>query len=188
MPPASGEELTFYNGKSFAEAPTISDVAAHGIFTRAVIADIPALRGTDWVEAGSPVEADEIDEALAAVQVESGDALALYMGRDRFEDQSEDPGAELAGLLTSNSPCPGVRRASEHGSPTGTSRFSHGISSTFLAEVSPPGACTVCSGRSAFCSSTAATSPARRESGGQRQGRRRRSSSCHLPRTAPVAW
>jgi hypothetical protein len=61
--------------------------ARHGIVTRAVLVDIPAVRGTEWVAADYPVTGAEIDAALAATSThfQAGDALLLYMGRDRFE-------------------------------------------------------------------------------------------------------
>lgn len=61
--------------------------AQHGIATRGVLVDIPAVRGTDWVTPEEPVTGDEIDAGLVAagVSFEPGDALLLYMGRDRFE-------------------------------------------------------------------------------------------------------
>ncbi|BCY09725.1 cyclase family protein [Actinoplanes sp. L3-i22] len=63
---------------------TIVNWAQHGIATRAVLLDIPAARGTDWVTADQPVTADDLDAALT-VPLEPGDALLIYQGRDRFE-------------------------------------------------------------------------------------------------------
>jgi kynurenine formamidase len=58
-----------------------------GITTRGVLVDVPAFRGTDHVEPGAPVTADELDAIVAAqgVAVEPGDALVVYSGRDRWE-------------------------------------------------------------------------------------------------------
>jgi kynurenine formamidase len=66
---------------------SVMHLARHGLFTRGVLVDIPAVRGTDWVAADAPVTGDDIDAALAATGTtfEPGDALLLYMGRDRFE-------------------------------------------------------------------------------------------------------
>lgn len=73
--------------------------AQHGIATRAVLLDIPAVRGTDWVTEESPVTARDLDAALAASGVDllPGDALLIYQGRDRFEaaGHSYKPGAVL---------------------------------------------------------------------------------------------
>jgi kynurenine formamidase len=67
--------------------PSVGDLARHGLVTRGVLVDIPAVRGTPWVDADDPVDGDDIDRALAATATtfERGDALLLYMGRDRFE-------------------------------------------------------------------------------------------------------
>lgn len=59
--------------------------AATGISTRAAVLDITALRGSAWVD--SAVEAGELDAAAAAagLDVQPGDAVLIYMGRDAFE-------------------------------------------------------------------------------------------------------
>jgi kynurenine formamidase len=69
------------------DGPSVDHLARHGLFTRGVLADIPALRGTPWVSPDEPVTGDDIDRALATggVTFEPGDALLLYMGRDRWE-------------------------------------------------------------------------------------------------------
>lgn len=67
------------------EPPSIVDLAEMCVFTRAVFADIPAVRGTPWVTVDAPVTAEDIDAALDGLQVLPGDALILYMGRDRWE-------------------------------------------------------------------------------------------------------
>lgn len=74
-------------------AHSVADFAEFGVFTRAVFADIPAARGTDWVDAGEPVTGTELDEAVARAGVvfEPGDALLVYMGRDRFETCNPPP-------------------------------------------------------------------------------------------------
>lgn len=66
---------------------TMVNWAQHGIATRAVVLDITAVRGTEWVTAEEPVTAEELDAALAATGVafEPGDALVIYQGRDRYE-------------------------------------------------------------------------------------------------------
>jgi len=61
--------------------------ARSGLVTRALCVDIPAFRGVDYVAIDQPVTGDEIGACLTSSQthVEPGDALLLYMGRDRFE-------------------------------------------------------------------------------------------------------
>jgi kynurenine formamidase len=84
----------FYDGRMYndrpaglvrasgAEANTI-EVFRDGIATRGVLVDIPALRGTAFVEPSSPVVPDELDAALRVqdVDVREGDALFVYVGR-----------------------------------------------------------------------------------------------------------
>jgi kynurenine formamidase len=61
--------------------------SGEGIITRAILADITALRGEPWVTAERPVSAAEVEQCLheANQHVLPGDALLLYMGRDRYE-------------------------------------------------------------------------------------------------------
>jgi kynurenine formamidase len=70
-----------------ADGPSVANLADHGLVTRGVLIDLPALRGTEWVDPDAPVTADDLDAGLlrAGVRFEPGDALLLYMGRDRFE-------------------------------------------------------------------------------------------------------
>jgi kynurenine formamidase len=69
------------------DSPSIVDLAGHKLFTRGVLVDVPAVRGTEWVDPRSAVTADDIEAALRSAQVTftPGDALLLYMGRDRWE-------------------------------------------------------------------------------------------------------
>jgi kynurenine formamidase len=71
------------------DGPSVEDLAEHGLFTRGVFVDVPKVRATEWVDAEAPVEATDIETALqqAGVTFERGDALLLYMGRDRYEEQ-----------------------------------------------------------------------------------------------------
>lgn len=85
-----GRHGTWYGGWAIDDprGPSLADLADAGIVTRAVFADVPAVRGTAWVDPASPVTGDDIDAALAAAGVafEPGDALLLRMGRDAWED------------------------------------------------------------------------------------------------------
>jgi kynurenine formamidase len=82
---------TFYGGRDAGEpGSSLSDLADHGLFTRGVLADIPATRGTAWVDADIPVTGEEIERSLGGTRFEAGDALLLYMGRDRFESAGHD--------------------------------------------------------------------------------------------------
>jgi kynurenine formamidase len=75
-----------YGGRSLSDDRLdITALAGPGIFTRGLFADIPAARGSAWVDADQPVTGEDIDRALGSVEFIAGDALLLYMGRDRFE-------------------------------------------------------------------------------------------------------
>jgi kynurenine formamidase len=66
---------------------TIVDLANHGLVTRGVVVDVPGARGEPWVDPDRPVTGDDIERSLAlgGTTFEVGDALLLYMGRDRYE-------------------------------------------------------------------------------------------------------
>jgi kynurenine formamidase len=78
---------TFYGDRTMGdpELTSMADLATHGLMTRAVIVDIPGTRRQPWVSPDEPVTADDLDRALGGTRFQSGDALLLYMGRDRFE-------------------------------------------------------------------------------------------------------
>lgn len=84
-----GLDRTWYGDWSVDDTsgPSVVDFAGAGLVTRGVLADIPAVRGTDWVSPDEPVTDEDIELALkaAGVTFEPGDALLLYMGRDRYE-------------------------------------------------------------------------------------------------------
>jgi len=85
---------TWYGGFAVddPDAPNVKDLAEHGLFTRGILLDIPRLRGSEWADPERPVGADDFDGALeaAGVDFESGDALIVYMGRDRWERSGKD--------------------------------------------------------------------------------------------------
>jgi kynurenine formamidase len=84
-----GLDGTWYGGHAYDDpaAPSIAELAEAGIFTRGVHVDIPAVRGTGWVDPDEPVTGADLDRALAGggLTFEPGDALLLDMGRDRYE-------------------------------------------------------------------------------------------------------
>ena len=74
-----------------------------GIVTRGVLLDVPAHRGTSYVALDSPVHGDELEEIVTAqgVELEPGDAVAVYCGREAFEEDAGSPwssGEERPGL------------------------------------------------------------------------------------------
>ena len=84
-----GRNRTWYGGWPVDDpaGPSLADLVDAGMVTRAVFADIPAVRGTEWVDPDEPVTGADIDGAFAAAGVAfaPGDALLLRMGRDRWE-------------------------------------------------------------------------------------------------------
>jgi hypothetical protein len=85
-------------GSRWAAVTTLSS----GIFVRAVLYDIPRVRGVDWLEPGEAVHHDDLlaaEEALGAA-VRPGDALLLRSGHQlrRSRLGPWDSGAASAGL------------------------------------------------------------------------------------------
>ena len=77
----------FYGGFPMGDQrlSSMADLAGHGLVTRGVVVDVPAARGQQWVTVEEPVGGGDINRALGSTVFEPGDALLLYMGRDRFE-------------------------------------------------------------------------------------------------------
>lgn len=86
--------------------PSIADWASTGLVTRGVFLDVAAVRSTDWVDAGSPVTGADLDAAvqLSGIELAEGDALLIYMGRDKYEAA----GHKVEPLTTSNAIRPGI--------------------------------------------------------------------------------
>ncbi|WP_226632094.1 cyclase family protein [Novosphingobium profundi] len=61
------------------------DIAAFadGVFTRGVLIDIPALKGVEWLEPGTPVTVADLEawEKRSGVTIRSGDAVFVRTGR-----------------------------------------------------------------------------------------------------------
>lgn len=96
-----GADASWHGGIPVEASQTDEDTmvswAQHGIATRGVLLDIPAVRGVEWVTAEEPVTGEDLRRALAATgtTLQPGDALLVYQGRDRFEaaGNSYTPGA-----------------------------------------------------------------------------------------------
>ena len=76
---------------------------AGGILTRGVLADIPAIRSSDYVGVGEPVGAKDLEAAIDSLEHEPnpGDALVVRCGRTAWEADNGRYGAhatELPGL------------------------------------------------------------------------------------------
>jgi len=54
-----------------------------GVITRAVLYDIPQLKGVDWIEPGTPITRADLEawEKKAGVKAGPGDVIMLYVGR-----------------------------------------------------------------------------------------------------------
>lgn len=65
---------------------------AEGIFTRAVLLDVPRFRGTDYVVQDEPVMGWELEEILVreGITLSPGDAVAVYAGRDKWQAANPD--------------------------------------------------------------------------------------------------
>ena len=78
---------------------------ADGIFTRAVLMDIPRLKGEKWLEPGTPVFAEDLEawEQQIGIRVGSGDAVLLRTGRWARREAlgAWDPGQGFAGFHAS---------------------------------------------------------------------------------------
>ncbi len=76
-----------------ATGATFADVTAwnQGIFTKAVLLDVPKFRGAPYVTFDEPVMGDELQDIADAqgVTVEPGDALLVYSGREAY--QADNP-------------------------------------------------------------------------------------------------
>ena len=110
---------TFYGDRPVdsPEQGSVDVIARSGLLARAVYVDIPTLCGTAWAE--RPVTGEDLDGALAAagVNFESGDALVLDMGRDRFEAARGHPlgGPESDTDAGGGLSAEGARWVAEHG-------------------------------------------------------------------------
>ncbi|MGH9094381.1 MAG: cyclase family protein [Acidimicrobiales bacterium] len=76
------------------------DKQAKGIAGRGVLLDIAALKGVEWLEAGTPITPDDLDaasERQGGIEVGSGDILLFRTGWRRKFLTEGDPAAFMAG-------------------------------------------------------------------------------------------
>ncbi len=105
----------FFDGKSYNGYPQKQYVtlergaekdgvinAKDGVFTRAILMDIPRLKGVEYLEPGTPIYAEDLEawEKRAGVKVSSGDAVFIRTGRwvRRAKFGPWDVGKSAAGL------------------------------------------------------------------------------------------
>jgi kynurenine formamidase len=114
-----GLDDTWYAGwpPEDTEALSMAVPARHGLITRGVVLDIPAVRDVEWVSVDEPVGPDDLERALArtGLHIEPGDAVLIYMGRDRYEAAGKDFAAENeAGTPVPGLGCDGGRWIADH--------------------------------------------------------------------------
>lgn len=77
-----------------ATGATFADVTAwnQGIFTKAVLLDVPRFRGEPYVKLDEPVMGAELQDIADSqgVTVEPGDALLVYSGREAYQAANPD--------------------------------------------------------------------------------------------------
>jgi len=75
------------------------DRLSPGVVGRGVLLDVPRLRGERWLEAGEAITPDDLDQAVAAQQVDifAGDILLVRTGWRRMFLEHRDAGAFKAG-------------------------------------------------------------------------------------------
>ena len=109
--PHTGVGGSLYNGYS---TETVGESGAeklgvqvmqHGLFTRAVLIDIPRLRDVQFLEPGTAISREELErwERESGVEIEPGDVLLVRTGRwaKRAQDGPWAAGRQLAGLHAS---------------------------------------------------------------------------------------
>ena len=109
--PHTGVGGSLYNGYS---TETVGEngaeklgvqVMQHGLFTRAVLIDIPRLRGVQFLEPGTVITREELErwERESGVEIKPGDVLLVRTGRwaKRAQDGPWAAWRQLAGLHAS---------------------------------------------------------------------------------------
>ncbi len=82
------EAIDSATGATFADVPAWNQ----GIFTKAVLLDVPKFRGEPYVTLHQPVMGDELQDIADSqgVTVEPGDALLVYSGREAYQAANPD--------------------------------------------------------------------------------------------------
>src|SRR5438105_2693097 len=77
-----------------------------GIFTRAVLYDMPQLKGVDWIEPGTPITRADLEawEKKTGVKAGPGDILMLYVGRWKRREKMGPWSGQVAGYYVDTIP------------------------------------------------------------------------------------
>src|SRR5438552_5036880 len=104
-----------YNGFSVAENVTAEtgckkgSVMAwrDGIVTRAVLYDMPQLKGVEWIEPGTPITRADLEawEKKAGVKAGPGDVVLPYIGRWKRRAKEGPWAGQVAGYFADTLPC-----------------------------------------------------------------------------------
>ena len=124
-------------------------VMQNGLFTRAVLIDIPRLRDVQFLEPGTAITVDELErwEREMGVEIEPGDVLLVRTGRwaKRAQDGPWAAGRQLAGLHASTAGWLKEKDISAIGSdgitdvlPSGVEGFTHPLHQLLLVGMGTP--------------------------------------------------
>ena len=77
-----------------------------GVFTRAVLYDIPQLKGVEWLEPGTPVTRADLEawERRSGVKAAAGDVVLLYTGRWKRRERVGPWTGQIAGYYADTIP------------------------------------------------------------------------------------
>ena len=77
-----------------------------GIVTRAVLYDMPQLKGVDWIEPGTPITRADLEawERKSGVKVGPGDVIVLYVGRWKRRAAKGPVAGQVAGYYADTIP------------------------------------------------------------------------------------
>ena len=107
-------EGQMYNGYSVADSISAETGCKQGsimgrrdgIVTRAVLYDMPQLKGVDWIEPGTPITRADLEawEQKAGVKVGPGDIILLYIGRWKRRAAMGPHAGQVAGYFADTIP------------------------------------------------------------------------------------
>ena len=77
-----------------------------GIVTRAVLYDMPQLKGVDWIEPGTPITRADLEawEKKSGVKAGPGDVVLLYIGRWKRREKMGPWAGQVAGYYADTIP------------------------------------------------------------------------------------